>query len=188
MIGIIGYGRFGKLTAKYLSVDFDVRVWSRNPFTIEEDCTRVKAASLDEICRQKIVVPTVPISAFRSTLKRIAPLLKKDAVVIDVCSVKTYPVQWMTQLLPESVSILATHPMFGPDSAANTVAGMKIAVCRVRLKERIYQKITSYLSSRGLVVIETTPERHDEEIQRTNHQVKSGIKHEVDLTHIIGGP
>ena len=47
-------------------------------------------------------------------------MLKENAVIVDVCSVKEYPVQWMRELLPANVSILATHPMFGPDSAADS--------------------------------------------------------------------
>ena len=175
MIGIIGYGRFGKLTAKYLSEDFDVKVWTRSAFTIEDGHDRIQAASLEEVCGEKIVIPTVPISGFQHVLKKMAPLLNLDAVVIDVCSVKTLPVQWMTELLPKSVEILATHPMFGPDSAATTLAGMKIALCRARINERLYHKISSYLSSRGLIVVETTPEQHDKEIAVS-----------LSLTHFIG--
>ena len=175
MIGIIGYGRFGKLTAKYLSEDFAVKVWSRSPFTIEDARDRIQSASLEEVCGQKIVIPTVSISGFRHVLKKIAPLLRSDGIVIDVCSVKSLPVHWMTELLPKSVKILATHPMFGPDSAANTVAGMKIALCKTRIDERDYNKIKTYLSSRGLIVIETTPEQHDKEIAVS-----------LSLTHFIG--
>jgi prephenate dehydrogenase len=174
MIGIIGYGRFGQLTARYLAEDCQVRVSSRRALPAGNDQS-IQSASLEEVCRQKIVIPTVPISALREVLKKMAPLLKPDAVVADVCSVKTYPVQWMEELLPESVGILATHPMFGPDSAAESLENMKIALCPVRIDRKRFDKIKAYLESHGLIVIETTPEQHDREIAVS-----------LALTHFIG--
>jgi len=44
----------------------------------------------------------------KGVLCEIAPLLNPQATVMDVCSVKEYPVRLMRELLPESVSILPT--------------------------------------------------------------------------------
>jgi len=175
MIGIIGYGRFGQLAARHLAQDFDVRVCGRKKIEPAGGAGRIQPASLEEVCAQRIVIPAVPISAFRDVVAGIAPRLRGDALVIDVCSVKTLPVRWMEEILPKSVSILATHPMFGPDSAGASLAGMKIARGRVRLAERPYARIRSYLASRGLAVIETSPESHDRQIAVS-----------LALTHFIG--
>ena len=175
MIGIIGYGRFGELAAKYLAADTDVFVNSSRKELPGVDDLRIHLASLEEVCRQKIVIPAVPISAFKNTLERIAPLLNSNALVVDVCSVKEKPVKWMQEVLPDTVSILATHPMFGPDSAADTLEGMKIALCRVRIEEAVYDKIKTYLETKGLIVIDTTAEIHDRQIAVS-----------LALTHFIG--
>jgi prephenate dehydrogenase len=175
MIGIIGFGRFGKLVSHYLSRDLDVFVHNRSDKSSEIARTGAQPASLEEVCRQDIVIPCVPISTFRDNLKTIAPLLKPDALVIDVCSVKEYPVQWMSKELPDSVSILATHPMFGPDSAADSLEDRKICLCRVRVQEEQYRKIKNYLASKGLIVIEATAREHDEQIATS-----------LSLTHLIG--
>ena len=175
MIGIIGFGRFGKLVAHYLARDLDVYVYNRSDKDTEIAGTGAHPAPLDMVCRQKIVIPCVPISTLKENLKTIAPLLEPGAVVIDVCSVKEYPVQWMLEELPESVSILATHPMFGPDSAADSLQDRKICLCRVRVPDVQYQKIKKYLTSKGLIVIEATPGEHDEQIATS-----------LSLTHLIG--
>ena len=175
MIGIIGFGRFGKLVAHYLARDLDVYVYNRSDKDAEIVGTGAQTASLETVCRQKIVIPCVPISTFKENLKTLAPLLDPGTVVIDVCSVKEYPVQWMLEELPESVSILATHPMFGPDSAADSLQDRKICLCRVRVPEPQYQKIKNYLTSKGLSVIEATPGEHDEQIATS-----------LSLTHLIG--
>ncbi|MGD9350321.1 MAG: prephenate dehydrogenase/arogenate dehydrogenase family protein, partial [Desulfobacterales bacterium] len=110
MIGIIGFGRFGKLTARYLAEDFEVVVYNRSDKSTEIKRCGARTASLRDVCRQKIVIICVPISVLQDVLAEIEPLLQEGAVVVDVCSVKVYPVRWMQAALPETVSILATHP------------------------------------------------------------------------------
>jgi len=175
MIGIIGYGRFGKLAASYLARDFEVFVCGRRPIPSSETGPNIRSADLETVCRQPYLILAVPISAMQATLDEIATQLGPETVVIDVCSVKVYPVQWMLERLPESVGILATHPMFGPDSAAETLQGMKIALCPVRIPEAMHRKIRRYLQAQQLTVIETTAEDHDRQIAVS-----------LALTHFIG--
>lgn len=176
MIGLIGYGRFGRLTVQNLSGDFNFFVYTRNPDK-KEDIEQAggQLVSLEEACTQKIVILCVPISAMQTTLKIMAPLLKRGTIVVDVCSVKVYPVQWMKELLPDTVEILATHPMFGPDSAAESVSGYKIVLCPERITSTRYEKIKKVLADKGLILIETSAEEHDRKIAVS-----------LALTHFIG--
>ena len=175
MIGIIGYGRFGRLMAGYLARDFKVVIYQSPRTDPTGNHPNITFGPLEAACRQRIVIPSVPIGVFRSKIVEIAPLLAADALVVDVCSVKTHPVEWMRRTLPAGVSILATHPMFGPDSAAQSLAGSKIVLCPVRIADRRFHRITSYLESKGLITIEATPEEHDRQ-----------IAHSLGLTHFIG--
>ena len=175
MIGIIGFGRFGKLTAGYLAEDFDVFVFNRTDKSTEIKKTGARKASLKTVCQQKIFILCVPISTFKEVLVEIGPLLKRDVLVVDVCSVKVYPTQWMKESLPETVSILATHPIFGPDSASDSLKNRKIFLSPIRIGKKQYQRVKTYLASKELVLIESTPEDHDEQIAIS-----------LALTHYIG--
>jgi prephenate dehydrogenase len=175
MIGIIGFGRFGKLASRYLAKDFEVFVHHRTDKSNEIRRTGARVASLEEACSQNVVIPCVPISVLKDFLKDSAPLIKPHALMVDVCSVKEYPIKWMRQILPDTVSILATHPMFGPDSASDSLEGRKICLCKVRIPEKQYRKIRKYLTSRGLAVVEATAREHDEQIATS-----------LALTHLIG--
>jgi len=176
MIGLIGYGRFGRLTVKNLAPDFDVVVHTRDAGKAEDIAAAGgRSVSLEEACRQKMVILCVPISAMQTTLKMISPLLTPHALVADVCSVKVLPARWMQEILPPSVEILATHPMFGPDSAAVSVAGYKIVLCPERIAADHYRKIKQWLDRKGIVCIETTPAEHDRKIAVS-----------LALTHFIG--
>jgi prephenate dehydrogenase len=174
-IGIIGFGRFGKLAARYLSKDFSIVVFTRSDKKEAINDCGARPVSFETACRQPIVILCTPISAMRESLRQVAPLLREDALVVDVCSVKVYPVQWMRELLPETVSILPTHPMFGPDSAANSLAGCKIVLCPERIDSDRYEKIKAWLEDQGLVVLKATAKEHDEKIAVS-----------LSLTHFIG--
>jgi len=174
-IGIIGFGRFGALAARYLSANFSVVVSTRSDKDEAIRACGARPADFATACGQAVVILCTPISAMPATLQRVAPLLREDALVVDVCSVKVYPVQWMRELLPANVSILPTHPMFGPDSAADSLQGCKIVLCPERIDSDRYEKITSWLAGRGLVVIESTAQEHDEKIAVS-----------LSLTHFIG--
>jgi|TARA_B100001964_G_scaffold244798_1_gene327982 prephenate dehydrogenase len=174
-IGIIGFGRFGKLMTKYLSEDFKVYVFSRSNKSIEIKKNNGIPASLEEVCKKDIVIPSVPISKFKATLKKIKNLLKNDSLVVDVCSVKEYPVNAMKKILPNNIQILASHPIFGPDSAADSLKDKKIVLCKTRINNELYGKIKKYLDGKDLMVIETTPEKHDKDIAKS-----------LFLTHFVG--
>ena len=102
-------------------------------------------------------------------------LLKKDALVVDVCSVKEYPIKLMKNILPKSVQILGTHSMFGPDTAYDSLEEKKIVLCKVRIQNNLYLQIKRFLESKQLAVIEATAQQHDAEMAKS-----------LVLTHFIG--
>ena len=175
MIGVIGFGRFGELAARYLARDVRVVVFDSGGKAARIEAVGAHPADLETTCGEEMVLLCVPISHMQTQLKEIAPLLRPGTVVIDVCSVKVNPVKWMTDLLPSGVEILPTHPMFGPDSAAETLAGAKIVLCKDRIRAANYDKAADWLRAQELVVIETTPEEHDRQIAVT-----------LALTHFLG--
>ena len=173
-IGVIGFGRFGRLMARYLALDGKVRVWDPAAAAQEVLSTGAEPADLATAAQSDIVIPAVPMSRFQKVLTEVKPHLKTGSLVVDVCSVKEQPVRWM-QAVPAGVDILGTHPMFGPDSAADSLKGRKIVLCRVRLSAERFAKIKNYLDSKGLAVIETSPAEHDRQIAVS-----------LALTHFIG--
>lgn len=174
-VGFIGFGRLGKLIAQKLGQDADLLIYDINDFSKEIKELGATPASLEEVCQCPAIIPFVPMSALKDLLEEMTKHIRPDALVIDVCSVKSEPVKWMKAKLPQSVSLLGTHPMFGPDSAKNTLYGSKIVLCPVRIDPTVLKNISAYLEGHGLKVIEATPEDHDKQ-----------IAHSLLLTHFIG--
>jgi prephenate dehydrogenase len=151
-LGLIGFGAFGRLMATHLA-----------PYvTLVIHDPAFPSASLAEAAACPIVVLAVPVNALEQTVAAIAPLLQRGALVLDVGSVKTLPADIMRRGLPDHVAIVATHPLFGPQSAAQGIAGLKIAVCPIR--GNAGPRVGAFLRHcLGLEVIMTTPEAHDRE-------------------------
>ena len=161
---IVGFGRFGELLAELGKESFDICVVESGP----QRRTAAQEAGFDVVPLQTVgeadfVFLAVPISEIEATLKQIAPYVGEDQTVIDLCSVKVYPAKLMEQYLPES-SLLATHPMFGPDSAKDGLNGLQVAICPLRISSDKLQEITTFWEKFGAITIQTTPEQHDQDV------------------------
>jgi prephenate dehydrogenase len=172
-IGIYGLGRFGAFFAGLLSGKAEVRAYSRNPARLTP--AGVRRVDEEELLAMPAVCLCVDIGAMPEVLARIAPRLRPGSLVLDTCSVKELPVRWMRELLPGGVGILATHPMFGPDSGAGGVQGLPMILWPARLEEERCREWESFFASFGLAVQRLSPEEHDRQAAFTQ-----------GLTHYLG--
>ncbi|MCA9349945.1 prephenate dehydrogenase [Candidatus Saccharibacteria bacterium] len=165
-ISIIGYGQFGKLLTEILAPHLEkiYLVSSRQLSDLPKGCEQVDLKQAISV--SKIIIPSVPMQSFKSVLQEIAPLLQPDTLIIDVGSVKLYPIEQMQLILPHNVSILATHPLFGPISVDGLgLAGQQIVLCPIRIKPNAYQEIKNFLGQvLKLSLIEMDPDKHDQEM------------------------
>lgn len=160
-IGIVGYGRFGKVLHKALQKgwkDAFVMVFSKSKPKDNKTFFDFK-----ELEKCNLAVPCVPISAFKQTLKEIKPLLADKVTVMDVCSVKIMPVKWMREVLGRKASIIASHPVFGPDSSrqGTDFSGLNLMIANVSADKGLYLQVKNFWKSLGVNIIEITPEEHD---------------------------
>ena len=158
-MGVYGLGRFGSFWARALARHAEVRAWSRDP--AHPTPPGVLAAGEDEVLRQPAVFFCVAISAFEEVLARAAPRIPPGTLVLDTCSVKSHPAALMRRLLPPSVSALATHPMFGPDSARDGLDGLPMVLCPVRVADAELERWHRFFTSLGLAVEVMDPDEHD---------------------------
>ena len=163
-IGLVGFGRFGKMVYEYLCRDKKVRVYDHDSQKLQG---LPQAATFQEALSPPLIVLCVPISAVEETCKKMTSFLREGQIVVDTCSVKKRPIEWMLAHLPESVQVLGTHPLFGPDSGKEGIAGLKIALSPVRIERQAYDRIRRYLEQLQLVIVETTPEEHDKQIAKS---------------------
>lgn len=160
-IGVYGLGRFGSFWAGELAkTDNSVIAYSRSVHPLPDGVIK---ADEDEVLSADLLFFCVTISEFKGVLERVKGRIGKNTVVLDTCSVKTYPVTWMNEHLEPEVYRIATHPMFGPDSGRNGIKGLPIVMCEVSRKDDRFTAVKDLFLSMGLSVTEMTPDEHDRE-------------------------
>ena len=147
-LGIIGQGNFGQLVGQAMMPYFQIHAVSQ-----ADDWTHAAAADY--------VVLAVPFDSYDEVLTKLAPLLKPSTVIVDVCSVKILPVQAVCRLLPNQ-PLLATHPLFGPQTAAASLVGHDIVICPQPDNADLEAKATDFFERIGLKVSVMSETEHDE--------------------------
>ncbi|MCH8327664.1 MAG: prephenate dehydrogenase/arogenate dehydrogenase family protein [Candidatus Marinimicrobia bacterium] len=176
IVGIIGYGRFGKILARMLQPDFDLIVHDKVSETPPDgDSVGPKFVSREEIVQAQAIFIAVPIRDFKQVIADLAPRLKMGTTVLDVCSVKVYPALVMQEHLPEGIHAIATHPLFGPDSTRDSWDNLPMVIHPVNADDDIYHGWLEYFREKGLNMQEMSPEEHDRM-----------AAHSQGITHFIG--
>lgn len=117
--------------------------------------------NIESVKNADITVFAVPISFMEETIKQVAPYLKQNSVVLDVCSIKDFSSKTLKKYSPENVLVIPTHPMFGP--FISSIAG-QIFVLTAQEKDREdfrYKFLVDFLRKSSAKVLETSAKEHD---------------------------
>lgn len=162
-IGIFGFGSFGQLTTMHLVNHAEVLVYDRNHAKTQAIADLgAKPVSLEEAAGADVVILAVNLDVLEVTLQAIAPHLKPGTLVADVTSVKIKPAEMMQRLLPDHCQILATHPLFGPQTASQSLAGHKIVIDPIRVDN--VEQVEKFLRGLNLEVVRMNCDEHDKEM------------------------
>ena len=153
-VGIIGYGRFGQVLADLLKKQYEVKVY--DPEIKAEDLI----CGLEEVLESVLVFVAVPIRVFEAVIQEISQYKLYNTTIIDVCSVKVYPVEIMEKYLPEHVGIIASHPHFGPDSYS-PFRELKTTLFPVRDNYKRIKEVKAFFEDNSIRTVEISPEEHD---------------------------
>lgn len=162
-VGVIGFGRFGELLAALMKKDFSITIVEQNAERKQAaQAAGYNVAELKNIASLDILIFAVPISAIEKTLIEASRYVSENQLVLDICSVKVYPANAMKKYMSHC-QLIATHPMFGPDSASNGLSGLQVAICPLTSDEDNTQLIVDFWQKLGVTIIMTTPEAHDKD-------------------------
>tara|TARA_Y100000589_G_scaffold120727_1_gene115166 strand:+ start:1524 stop:2585 length:1062 start_codon:yes stop_codon:yes gene_type:complete len=160
-IGVLGYGHFGRMLVNLFNrvlPSSELRVYD-----IKAQCLPVESASLKEVVNSQWLILAVPIPSLQKVLQQISKITPQETIVIDVCSVKVYPVRWMVETLGKEYQIIASHPMFGPESTlqGNDYEDLNLMLHNVSAKKDNYENFREFWKLMGVNIVEITPEEHD---------------------------
>ena len=168
-VSIIGFGRFGAMLHSLLSKGFEVDVYDKNSI----DNSEVNEVSLEDALQNETIFIAVPIRDFENLIKDISKKISSGKTVIDVCSVKVFPKKVMLDNLSNETDIIATHPLFGPDSLKDS--GSVMTMESVRNTFGRYDFWKNYFESQNISIEEISAEEHDMMAARSQ-----------GLTHFVG--
>ena len=161
---VLGTGKMGVWFAKYCKAKGDTVILAgRNAEKLAELKNELGVETADfptAVRGADRVLICVSISSFEEIVKTISPAVHADQPIMDICSIKEYPINIMHQHLKDAL-ILGTHPVFGPGS--NGVAHKAYVLTPTNPKEQAYaEEIKTWLEKDQAHVFVMTPQKHDE--------------------------
>lgn len=147
-IGIIGgNGAMGKWFADFFrGIGYPVKI---------ADLT--SGMTIPELARRcRVVIVSVPIGATVGVIEKVGPLMAKDALLMDLTSLKGASMAAMIRA--SSSEVIGLHPLFGPDIPS--LVGQNIVICPGR-SEQWLAWIREILEINGARIVEASPEKHD---------------------------
>lgn len=174
-VSVYGYGRFGRFWADLLARDFNVQVFSRRGLKREEVPDEIEITDQSGIFKSDAIFFCVAISSMENVLRQNSNNFTEDCVYFDTCSVKVEPTRWMKEILPVKAQIIATHPMFGPDSFYHSKEKLPMVMSDVRTKRNTFNEWVEYFEQKSMRVEVMTPDQHDEM-----------VAYSQGITHYIG--
>jgi prephenate dehydrogenase len=118
-------------------------------------------AGIGDAHRFDAVCLAVPIEQVEPVASALFPHLAPETFVFDIASIKVAPVANMLAAAESRLSVLGTHPLFGPQVAS--VAGETVVLCRTDETRAHHAAWLSHaLSERGALLTSVDAVTHDE--------------------------
>lgn len=103
-----------------------------------------------------VVIISVPIDVTVDVIRQLGPLVREDALMFDVTSVKAGPMEAMLDICQGSV--IGTHPLFAP--SVHSLQGQRMVMVRGR-GDGWFDWLQRMFHARGLTYVEATAADHD---------------------------
>jgi len=165
-LAIVGFGKFGQLLHQLFS---QITWLELEVVSSQKLQSPVRQISYPELNTADIVIPCVPIRAFRQAITRILPHCRPGVTILDVCSVKVFPTQVLLAQATPDMNLIACHPMFGPTTIVTrgSAAGLPVTIWNVRSAEHAYSQVKRIWQELGVRLIAISPEEHDQQAARS---------------------
>lgn len=169
-----GSGGMGKVFGEFFKKHgFKITLHARNLKKLKKtahDLGVFYESSLEESVKDAdIILVSIPITSTISMIQKISPLLKKNALLIDITSLKNTVVNTMEKIIKiYPINCLSIHPMFGPGiKDMKNYVMIVLKVGGTENYEDLVNELISIFELNGLIITKTTPEIHDRRIALT---------------------
>jgi prephenate dehydrogenase len=159
-----GAGKMGRWFTRFLLEEgYEVIISDRDQDRLKASRRELgvrTASNINAVKHADVILISIGIDSIEEVVKEIGPFVRTEQIVLDVTSIKEFPIEVMHKYL-KTPNILGTHPLFGP--GARDLANQNFALTPTNERENILaQKVQELLKSRGARVTIMSPGEHDE--------------------------
>ena len=158
-VGIIGFNGFGEFLASKLDGLVDLHVSSRDPSVVPDKWR----STFEQAVECDYLILSIPLSAYEQVLRDVSSIIRSSTIIVDICSVKVRPTELLRLYVPHQ-KVVITHPLFGPQSAADSLEGHTVVLCPDESDYESCVVVKKFCESLGLDVKEMSAEEHDKEM------------------------
>ncbi len=188
---VVGYGIFGKLMVDFLSRDFEIYIHNRSEvknidIKFGGNIDNIRILKRDK--NKKIIKDTfpffdyiifgVPVQFLKDSVNELKRLISEKSVILDVSSVKIYPLKVLKDKFPNN-QIIGTHPMFGVPSIEKKLTNLKVVISNVSGDKKELENIMNYIKGIGFEICQMSGDEHDKrmaKVQALTHFLGEGLK------------
>jgi cyclohexadieny/prephenate dehydrogenase len=123
-----------------------------------------------------LVIISVPVGIYKQVGEAISSHLKKDAIIIDVGSVKSSVIKDLSPYIPDHAEFIPSHPIAGTEDSGPENGFAKLFEGRWAIitptsknTKNAINKISEFWKKCGSMVKIMTPEHHDKVLGITSH-------------------
>lgn len=167
-VAVIGAGGMGAWFAQFFkSRGNSVVVSDRVPSRARRLALRIRAKrasnNVEAARGSDVVVLATPADVTPDVIKEILPVLRRNALLLDVCAVKSAVIPALHSTRKRGVKVASVHPMFGP--LASGLRGRKIVAVRTGKDQRGLKMMKRLFDGASFVM--TDPRIHDKQMAVT---------------------
>ncbi|RMG33122.1 MAG: prephenate dehydrogenase [Methanobacteriota archaeon] len=153
---------------------YPVQIFSRSG---GDSTNRLNFVDLKEALGSDIIFLTIPIRSIPGWMEENAHLIPSSSTLVDCASVKLKVLEWVNPYAEKyGFHFVATHPLFGPDSAAGGLKNHKIVVIPQKVPYPQLRFLTELFEKKlGLQIISMSADEHDRM-----------MAYNLSLVHLIG--
>ena len=167
-VAVIGAGEMGSWFARFFksrgdSVTVSDRDQRRARLLASKIRVRWTSSNVEAVQGSDIVILATPANVVLNVVNEVLPALKENALLVDICAVKSAVMPALRLAEKHGVQIASIHPMFGP--LASGLREKKVLVVRTGGRQRGSNKVKRILE--GARILLTDPQVHDRQTALT---------------------
>lgn len=147
-IGIIG--------GKGLMGSFFAKFFKQAGFRILISDLKTKLTNRELVEKSDIVFFAVPIHLTEKIIAEVIPFTRKNQLLLDCTSLKTFP---MKTMIKSKAEVIGLHPMFRPSSLG--LKNQTVVMCIGRASQKTVKTVKRWFLEKEAHVIKMTPRQHD---------------------------